>query len=80
MFNPISIDEAVKTHIKLNGGDPRRVRAEFERHLATKKGGQMCQCGQTLVWAFGGQDLCFSCTTGEWDNSDDFEFEEVAAL
>lgn len=31
-----------------------------------------CQCGEP-VWRFGGQGLCFSCTTGEADASEDYE-------
>ena len=31
-----------------------------------------CECGQP-VWKLVGTGLCFSCTTGEADNSDDYE-------
>jgi len=75
-FTPITLEKAVEGHIKLNGGDPDKVRAGFEKQIRMKKNGAKCQCGQP-IWAFGGCDLCFSCTTGEADASDDYEFEEV---
>lgn len=34
----------------------------------------MCDaCGSQPVWKYGGTDMCFSCTTGESDASDDYE-------
>ncbi|MBU1092578.1 hypothetical protein KJ836_02835 [Patescibacteria group bacterium] len=32
-----------------------------------------CQCGQEDIWKYGECGLCFSCTTGESDASDDYE-------
>jgi len=32
-----------------------------------------CQCGQEKVWKYADTGLCFSCTTGESDASDDYE-------
>ncbi len=76
-FVPISLDEAVERHVKLNGGDPVKVRTEFQTAIAKKKDGAKCiVCGQP-VWARGNCDMCFSCTTGESDASEDYEFDEV---
>lgn len=77
-FTPISLDKAVESHVKLNGGDPVMVRRGFKMRIAEKKGGKMCEvCEGLPVWAFGGCGMCFSCTTGEADASEDYEFEEV---
>lgn len=35
----------------------------------------LCQCEQQNVWKYGESGLCFSCTTGEADASDDYELE-----
>ena len=75
-FAPISLESAIKSHIKLNGGDEANVRAEMEKNIRMKKNGAKCQCDQP-IWALGGTEMCFSCTTGEADASDDYEFEEV---
>ena len=32
-------------------------------------------CGSQPVWKYGGTDMCFSCTTGQTDASDDYELE-----
>lgn len=50
------------------GGDTRSL-AEL-RSLVKTKG--KCQCGEQ-IWRYGGCGMCFSCTTGEADASEDFE-------
>jgi hypothetical protein len=35
-----------------------------------------CEVCSEEAWRFGGMGLCFSCTTGESDASDDFELKE----
>lgn len=54
--------------------DPAHTREELE---AQARDNSMCQCGQSHVWRYGGCDLCFTCTTGEADASDDYELELV---
>lgn len=39
----------------------------------------ICQCGNP-AWKFGGVGLCFSCTTGESDSSDDYEIVPENAI
>ena len=34
-------------------------------------------CESEKIWRFGDTDLCFSCTTGEADASDDYEIFEA---
>ncbi len=47
---------------------------EHYRKLQKKTG--TCQVCDEKVWRYGGCGLCFSCTTGEADASDDFELTE----
>jgi hypothetical protein len=35
-----------------------------------------CQCGQE-VWRLAGCGLCFTCTTGESDSSEDYELKKL---
>jgi len=58
---------------KLNRGNNGRNLDWYKRH---QKDHSMCQCGQEKVWRYAGTGLCFSCTTGEADASDDYELEE----
>ena len=45
--------------------------------LFRKNAGAKCICCGNAIWAAGsaitGSDMCFSCTTGEADDSDDYE-------
>lgn len=43
--------------------------ADYRRMAADNS---KCQCGEP-VWRYVGQGLCFSCTTGEADASEDYE-------
>ena len=52
------------------GGDSRSLKTL--RRLAAKPVRICCNCDEE-VWRYGGTDLCFSCTTGEADASEDFE-------
>jgi hypothetical protein len=47
--------------------------AEFE--AMAKNNGPCMNCGEH-VWRYGDCGLCFTCTTGEADASDDFEVGE----
>ena len=66
-------EEAAKAHNDLNPYDQRTV--EYYRKLAINN--SMCEvCEIEPVWKFGGCGMCFSCTTGEADASDDYELQE----
>lgn len=56
----------------LGGGDPRTL--DDLKKLVSKPA-PMCQCGQEKIWLYGACELCFSCTTGESDASDDYELK-----
>ena len=53
-------------------GDTRTLK---ELRRAAKSRGK-CQCGQP-IWRYGGCGLCFTCTTGESDASEDYEFVPI---
>jgi hypothetical protein len=50
-------------------GDTRTLK---ELKAAQKSGGRCIVCGAPN-WRYGGCDMCFSCTTGESDASEDYE-------
>jgi len=52
-------------------GDGFKTLEEVEK--CAKQKPHKCQCGQFDVWKFGQCDMCFCCTTGEHDASDDLE-------
>ena len=71
MFTFISPEQAMKFHNTLNPKDTKPISYWVKLAKSNKK----CEvCGQP-AWKFGQTGLCFSCTTGEWDNSDDYELE-----
>ena len=66
----ITPDEAAKMHNELNPHDQRTV--EYFRKLSEDS--SICPiCETERVWRFGQCGMCFSCTTGEADASDDYE-------
>ena len=74
----ISIDKFAKSVVKKNPGeDLKTVKESLKEALAAKKAGAKCPiCGKP-IWAAGsgitGSYLCFTCTTGEADDSEDYE-------
>jgi len=42
-----------------------------------QKDNRKCMNCDEKVWKYGGAGLCFSCTTGESDASEDFELVEA---
>ncbi len=50
--------------------EPSPYSLEDYRRMASDN--SKCQCGEP-VWRFAGQGLCFTCTTGESDASEDYE-------
>ena len=55
-------------------GDGFSSLAEVEK--ASRIGGKCDVCDKP-VWRLAQTGLCFTCTTGEADDSEDFELEEV---
>ena len=61
--------------------DEKKTKATILEAAERKKNGAKCtQCGQN-IWAIGsgitGIDMCFTCITGEADDSDDYELDTV---
>jgi ribosomal protein L37E len=52
-------------------GDERSLK---ELKALAKSHGRCENCGQP-AWKYAGQGLCFSCTTGEADASEDYELK-----
>lgn len=78
---PISIDKFIKDYIKINSGENElQVRKRLQDSVKRKKEGAVCTiCGQP-IWAIGSSiafEGCFSCITGEADDSEDYEIDEV---
>ncbi len=48
---------------------------EHYSNLLAKYRDKKCDCGEA-IWMLAGCDMCFSCTTGEADCSDDYELIE----
>jgi hypothetical protein len=52
-------------------GDTRSLKEL--RRLASSNGN--CEVCEQPIWKFGGTGMCFSCTTGEADSSEDYELQ-----
>jgi len=82
MFVPISIDDFLKSYKETNPQeDVKNLRKVLVATVQSKKDGAVCnQCKQS-IWAIGssivGWNGCFTCISGEADNSDDCEIESV---
>lgn len=82
MFIPVSIDQFISYHQEANPeANADDIRAALTEAIQAKKNGTKCgQCGSEL-WAAGsavaGQNGCFTCITGDTDNSEDFEIDSV---
>ena len=82
MFCPISIDAYLQINKKNNPGeDTQSLRKTLAITVKDKQDGAAChQCGQP-IWAIGtavvGWNGCFTCITGEADNSEDYEIDSV---
>jgi hypothetical protein len=63
------------------GKDMETVRKDLEKSVLNKKKGTACiHCGSP-IWAIGsaliGWNGCFTCITGETDNSEDYEIDSA---
>ncbi len=82
MFSPISMEEYIANFIKNNPGEKASdIRAALTEAVQAKKDGAKCTNCDSPIWAIGtataGWNACFSCITGEADNSDDYEIDSV---
>jgi hypothetical protein len=82
MFSPITIDEFIRSHKESNPGErDTDIRESLTATVAAKKEGAVCHICGCPLWAIGsavvGWDGCFSCITGEADNSEDYEIDTV---
>lgn len=79
---PISIDKFTESYIKNNPKEKRQdIINSLKAAVAAKQDGVCCsQCGQP-IWAVGtaiaGWNICFTCLTGEADDSEDYEIDVV---
>lgn len=80
MFHYISIEEFADSVMEDNPDLDRKELIESLRDtLADKNNGATCMVCGAPIWAAGsaltGSYLCFTCITGEADDSDDYEIE-----
>ena len=82
MFSSISIEDFLKSYKENNPNeDIESLREALSGTAEAMGNGAMCnQCKQP-IWAIGsaivGWDGCFTCITGEADNSEDYEIDSV---
>ena len=80
MFTYISVEEFADAVVKNNKDANRReLIASLREALAAKRNGARCMICGAPIWAAGsavtGTNMCFTCTTGEADDSEDYEIE-----
>jgi hypothetical protein len=63
----------LKTFEKAHKVDPKLTEEEFER---AARDNSRCYCCGRHVWRYAGTGMCFTCTTGEANSSDDYELGE----
>ena len=73
-FEFITPEEAAKLGVHIEG-DKRNHDVEYYRKLS--KINEICSNCSNKVWKLADVGLCFSCTTGETDASDDYELLEI---
>lgn len=80
MLNPISVEKFADMVMENNKGYRRKdLIRDLYNTLEEKKNGAKCIICGAPIWAAGsaitGTNLCFTCTTGEADDSEDYEIE-----
>lgn len=80
MMQPISIEEYAGMVMENNKGYRKEDLVQaLQQALEAKKHGAKCMICGAPIWAAGsaitGTNLCFTCTTGEADDSEDYEIE-----
>ncbi|MCT2534686.1 hypothetical protein NC661_04905 [Aquibacillus koreensis] len=79
---PISIDEFVNKKIdEKSNNNKKEIKKNILAAAKRRKNGIGCmQCNQP-IWVIGsgivGSDMCFTCITGEADDSEDYELDLV---
>lgn len=78
MFTPISIPKFADMVMRNNKGYNRKdLIRTLEETLQAKRNGAKCMIRGAPIWAAGsaitGTYMCFTCTTGEADDSEDYE-------
>ncbi len=80
MWNPISIDQFVKIHLKKNPGEnDKTLKMRIESALDYYKNGLKCRCGND-IWIVGSTMApfgCFSCITGKDHPRGDYEIDSA---
>lgn len=79
-MQPISVEKFADMVMKTNKGYRKKELVKALRAtLAAKKNGVRCTVCGAPIWAAGsavtGNNLCFTCITGEADDSEDYEIE-----
>lgn len=77
----ITIEEFLDSHLKNNPSEKRTkedLRVKLKKTIKAKAHGAACiSCGKKDIWAAGSvlveSKMCFSCITGETDDSEDYE-------
>ncbi len=82
MFAPITKEAFIKSYLKNNPHEKNNgIKDALDEAVENKQNGVKCHiCGQP-IWAIGsaivGWNGCFTCISGEADNSDDYEVDSV---
>ena len=74
MFNYITTEEYYKMQQSNPQTKDSHTLKELNRMASSRS--ECIVCGQP-AWKLGNCNLCFSCTTGESDDSDDYELVET---
>jgi hypothetical protein len=70
-FHLVTVDEMLKIQARLpKDGSRHSTREELEKMA---RNDSTCENCDLPVWRFGETGMCFTCTTGESDASDDYE-------
>ena len=82
MFSPISAEDFLKSYKDNNPSeDVESLRSVLVDVVKAKKKGAVCNICKQPIWAIGsavvGWNGCFTCITGEADNSEDNEIDSV---
>jgi hypothetical protein len=79
LFEPISIDECVKLHLKRNPSENVvDLKKRLQDALSYALSGKKCSCGNP-IWVIGAAHFgysCFTCITGEATPDDDYEIDQ----
>lgn len=62
--------------LKLDQGTKNGRRKTLSYYQKGSMNNSQCENCSEKVWKYGGTGLCFSCTTGEADASEDYELKE----